>query len=438
MFQRPITLFLCLMITLSCLGGCSMHNSSPTNLEEKPWEGVITLWDFPRWPYNGQNRFGWIEKKIAEFEKTHPGVYIHLTKLKWEYGMIELRAAASSGVSPDIAPVGADYDFILKDYLEPVDDYLTEEKIERYDPRAIESVTYQNRLYGFPWFITTNALLLNKEIFDNRNVPIPPEGTWTYEEFVQALQKLTYDKNKDGKPDIYGFNFYLNPGSIQLWPFLTMEGAKIFDGNGKFDLNSPQGISALTKLVELETKYKVVPLGSFGSDNENEVWGDFAEKKTIAVYPAGPWAVKILNERQKSGEGFEFDIAFYPKGQIQANSFATVCAYGIFKQENPKKRAICAEFLEFITSEKEQDELKEYGVFPVLRQSQQNLAVDENMKKMIKILDSAVLFPRVKNWSKIDEILTSEIRLALMGKKSPQQALSDAAIQVEKLTNLTE
>jgi len=409
-----------------------MNNSSSTILEEEPWQGVITLWDFPRWPYNGQNRFGWIEKKISEFEKAYPGVFINLTKLKWEYGMVELRAAASSGIAPDIAPVGADFDFISKGYLEPIDEYLTKEKLELYDPRAIESVTYQNRVYGFPWFITTNALLINKDIFSNRNVKIPIDGIWTYEEFVQALQKLTYDKNKDGKPDSYGFNFYLYPGSTQLWPFLTMDGAEIFNDNGEFDLNSPQGVSALTKLVELESKYKVVPQGKFGSDDENEVWGDFAEKKTIAVYPAGPWAVKILNERKKSGEGFEFDIAFYPKGQMQAQSFATVCGYGIFKQENSKKRAVCAEFLEFITSEKEQDELKEYGVFPVLRQSQLKLTEDENMKKMLKILDSAVLFPRVENWPKIDEILTSEIRLALLGKKTRNKLLMMLQLGWEK------
>lgn len=438
MFRRPITLFLCLLLCLSFISGCSINNASSQKLEEESWEGVITLWDFPRWPYSGGSRFGWIEKKISEFEKGHPGIFINLTKLKWEYGIVELMAAASSGIAPDIAPIGANFDFISAGYLEPVDEYLTPESHSLYDSRAIESVTYQNRVYGFPWFITTNALLINKEAFNKRNVQIPSEGIWTYEEFVQALSKLTYGKNKNAKPDHYGFNFYLYPGSTQVWPFLTMDGAQIFNEYGKFDLNSSAGISALTKLVELGTKYKVVPQGKYGLSDENEVWGDFAEKQNIAVYPAGPWAIKILNERLKSGQGFEFDVAFYPKGSATSKNFATVCAYGIFKQEDPKKKALCAEFLKFITSEKEQNELKEYGVFPALLKSQQKLADDPNMKKMLQVLDSAVLFPKVPNWSKIDEIVTTEIRLALLGQKSPEKALNDAASQVAKITNITE
>ena len=116
--------------------------------------------------------------------------------------------------------------------------------------------------------MTTYGLYLNKEIFNERNATIPEKGSWSYDEFVSALQKATYDQNNDGKIDHYGFNLFLSPGNYQVWGFLTMDGAQIFDEKGNFTLNTPEGVSALTKLVDLETKYKVVPFDEYGTMEE--------------------------------------------------------------------------------------------------------------------------------------------------------------------------
>lgn len=434
MRRRPFILFLCtLLITatfISCLlTGCGGKYKQQKEGSDDLWQGVITLWDFPRWPDNNGNRFGWIETKIKEFEKAHPGVFIHLRPLKWEYGHIELRAAAAAGTYPDIAPIGADYDFIANGYFEPVDEYFTPEELKKYEPRAIEAVTYKERIYGFPWFITTYGLFINSEIFKANNAPIPENGLWTYDEFVSALQKVTF--NQDKRDTNYGFNLFLSPGSYQVWGFLTMDGAKIFDKQGNFVLNSPEGVSALTKLVDLATKYQVAPSEEFGNLEETRVWDDFCEKQKIAVYPTGPWAIKVLNDRYKSGKGFEFDLTHYPKGEKNASAFASVSAYAIFKQQNERKKALCAEFLKYITSENEQAALANYGVFPVYTQALEKSIANPLMKRMKEILDTAENPPKVKNWHKIEEVLTTQIRLALLSQKSPSEALEDA----EKIIN---
>ncbi|MDN5312410.1 MAG: multiple sugar transport system substrate-binding protein [Thermoanaerobacteraceae bacterium] len=436
MYRRPFTLFFCLIFVFLMVGsnGCGSDKKSVEPNVKKEWQGVITLWDFPRWPDKNGDRFGWIEKKISEFEKKHPGVFIHLRQLKWEYGLIELKAAAAAGTPPDMAPVAADFDFISAGYLEQVDEYIKPEDIPKYDEKAIEAVSYQGRIYGFPWFITTHSLFLNLEAFSARGAKNPGNETWTYDEFVAALQKLTYDKNRNGKMDYYGFNLFLSPGNFTVWPFLTMDGANIFDENGNFVLNSPEGVSALAKMVDLAAKYKVVPEEDYGTLEENLVWGDFAEKRKIAVYPAGPWAIKVLEDRERAGKGFKFDIAQYPAGQKQPRAFAIVSAYGIFKQEDGAKKELCAEFLSYITSEKEQQALEQYGVFPAIKAVRQKIIEDPFMKKMEKILDDARVLPKVNNLYKKDEILTAQIRMALLAQKTPAQALEDAAREIEKIS----
>ena len=75
MFCRPTILFLCTILVIAtaliCFSGCGVENKEDKGLSEDMWQGVITLWDFPRWPDENGNRFGWIERKISEFEKSH-------------------------------------------------------------------------------------------------------------------------------------------------------------------------------------------------------------------------------------------------------------------------------------------------------------------------------------------------------------------------------
>jgi multiple sugar transport system substrate-binding protein len=436
MYNRPLTLFflIIILILLICLGftSCGRGKKAEDTVKKDEWQGVISLWDFPRWPNKNGNRFGWIEKKIWEFEKNHPGVFIHLRRLKWEYGMIELTAAASSGTSPDIAPVASDYYFILSGYLEPVDKFISKDDMMKYDKKAIDAVTYDGKIYGFPWFMSTYGLFLNREVFESRDVPLPKDGDWSYDQFVECLQKLTYKKDKKGGHDRYGFNLFLSPGNYQIYGFLTMDGAKIFDENGNFVLNTQEGVSALAKVVDLNIKYKAVPEGEYGLKDEKDVWADFAEKRTIAVYPAASWAVKTLKNSIDAGSGFEFEVCSYPEGKVRPVNFTLVSGYAVFKQQDEGKKEICAEFLKFITSEKEQEALADYGVFPVNVTSQQKLLEDDpHMLKMKELLDFSQGPPKLKNWHKIDEILISHVRLALIGKKTAEQALDDMAREIE-------
>ena len=209
-----------------------------------------------------------------------------------------------------------------------------------------------------------------------------------------------------------------------------MDGAKIFDEQDNFVLNSQEGISALTKLTDLEAKYKVYSTKEFGVLEETKVWGDFVKTK-IAVYPAGPWAIKILNDRYKTGKGFEFDLMPYPKVKAFLGN-STGIGYAIFNRRM-RRKTLCAEFLKYITSENEQQALAEYGVFSVYTQVLEEIQDNPLIGKMKDILDTAEILPKVKNWNKHDEAITAQTRLALLSQKSPSQALKDAAKAVEAI-----
>ena len=177
--------------------------------------------------------------------------------------------------------------------MEPTDSYYSKEELKDFYKTALDAVTYDNHIWGFPMFMTTYAMFLNLDIFKEKGVEPPFEGIWTWDEFVDKLVKLTYDKKSESKTDIYGFHSFVKEGYYELWGILTSDGASIFsDDLTEFTLDCPEGVSGLEKLCDLAKKHKVTP-PEFGEEDPYNAWSAFAEEQRIAVFSAGAWLLKF-------------------------------------------------------------------------------------------------------------------------------------------------
>lgn len=431
--KRAFTLFLCLLMAAFLVTGPILlerykvdYDKSYEHMKRKiTWRGVITVWDYPRLNTKDGTRLSWITAKIKQFEKLHPGVYIDFKELDSTNGATLLKAAASTGAYPDIAPVGSEYYYMAEGLLEELDDYITEEEKADFLPSALESATYRGKLYGLPWMMTGYTLLLNTQLFNERNVAIPQDGDWTYEQFLEAVKQLTFDTNKKKGPDVYGFHSSIQPGSYNIYGMLMSDGAQIISReNGRYAFDSPEALSALQKLYQLKHTYKVTP-DNFGEASQEEVLSSFLKGKT-AVIIAPSWAVPYI--RNIADSSIEFTTANYPTGsaEVPVAIGSKVCSFGVFKQKDEQKKQMCIEFIKFLTSAESQVELKDYGYFPV-RKSGENLYLNDKEMTMIQQSLSYVQhIPRHRYWEQIDLILQSRIKAAINGELTPEQALADA------------
>ncbi len=438
--KRAFTLFLCAIMIFFIFYAPSFfkenkvdYNKHYKDMEKDiPWRGVITVWDFPRLDTSNGSRYGWIRRKIREFEKKNPGVYIDLRELDWSNGPTLLKAAAKTGAYPDIAPVGSDFYFISKAVLEELDTYISSEEKADFTDNAINSVTYNGRMYGLPWMTTGYALLLNTDMFTERSVALPEGGNWTYEEFLVALKALTYDTNGKGGPDVYGFNSFIEPGYYNAYGIIMSDGAQFVNReNGEYCFDYPEALSGLRKLWDLKHTYNVAH-PEFGKMNENEAWTSFLKKKA-AVYTAGSWAIPYLRNIQHIHE-LNFTVANFPTGnaEIPITISSNICSYGVFKQENDKKREKCIEFIKHLTAKENQQELASFGYFPVRKSGSNLYRNDKEMYIIQQSLGYAEPLPKLYNWDEIDLVLQSRIKSAIMGELTPEQALSDAKVLVER------
>lgn len=408
------------------------YNNKKNN--EPKWEGIITFWDYPRLDQKTGTNFGWMYEKIRAFEKKNPGVYINFKPLNWEKGPIQINTAVKMGGLPDIVPIGSDYSIISRGVLEPLEQYLTVEEIADFRENALKSVTYDSKIYGMPWMMTTYTMVLNLDLFSQRGVEPPENGNWTYDEFIDKMKTLTFDSKANGKIDHYGFNSFIQPGYYNIWGILLSDGAKVFNEKMQYSFNDEKALSGVQKLIDLKSKYEVIH-PDFGVNDSNKSWTNFYKDKNIAAYPVGTWALNVLDGLQKEGTGFNYGIAKFPSGDIERSITLSnmVGSYGMTKQEDQAKAEMIMEFLRFLIKDEYQQQLHRLGVFPVKKSIGNIYADDTNMTMVYEELENADIVFNHPYWKEIDEILQREIQQGVLGNKSAEEVLKDAEAKVNVL-----
>ncbi|MCG8538575.1 MAG: extracellular solute-binding protein [Clostridia bacterium] len=439
---KSFTLFLCLILIAFILFAPHLLIRPEIDqlvdkifVREIEWQGIITIRDYPRLDTTTGYKYSWILKKIKEFERKNPGVFIEFKPLNEEFGHIEIDTAIKTNSLPDIAPIGSDFEIISQGVLEPLDEYLTKEEIDSYKLNAISSVKYGGRIWGIPYMMENYCLFLNLDLFNQRGVKPPKDGNWTYEEFLKSLKELTYDKDGDGESDIYGFNSYIMPNSYNIWGIILSDGGEIVDyKTRRYSFYGREALSGLKKLVDLKLVHKVTP-ENFGTNSAKEAWKSFAIDKKVAVYPGKASLVNTLKLLNSIGKGFNFNIANYPIGEagIPISSGNTVTAYGVFKQDDKRKLEMCIKFVKHLTDEDGQRELYKQGVFPVKKKVGEIYKKDKIMSNIEKNLAYSKPIGIHSKWRLVDDIVQSQIRMAVLGKKSPEEALKEAKERIEGL-----
>lgn len=402
--------------------------------EDEKYTGVIKLWDYPRLNVETGSRYNWIQGKIKSFEKKNPGVYIEFTPLDWESGPYMIDQAIEKGDKPDIIPISHDFhDFNL---LHPLDEYFTDRELDKFKFETIKSVTYDGTIIGVPFAMTTYIMYLNLDLFNERGVSPPIDGNWTYEEFVESMSQLTFDSDEDNINDHFGFVSFIEPNYYNLWGIILSDGADIMDDkSGKYAFKGEKAISGLQKVVDLKYKYRVTP-EFFGIIGERECWDMFSSEKRVAAYPTGAWAVKVLKQLQDEGNGFKFDVANFPIGNIKFPVTLSngVAAFGVLQNEDVKKVEMCLDFLKYLTEDNTQRTLEQLGMLTVKRGIDDMYITEPMMKKIENTIYYTKVVPRGSTWRDIDVIIQEEVRNAILGEKTSETAISDGVKRTELLT----
>lgn len=252
----------------------------------------VEFWDYPRGRVVGP----WMDAAIAEFERRHPQVDVVFTRLSWSKGGQRLDIAAFSGRPPDVAGGVLQLRYAEQGLLEPLETHLPPEELGDFYPLARAACTWDGHLWALPWYKEAFVVMLNLDLLEERGVAPPTGGRWTWEEFVDAMRRLTFDRDGDGDIDVHGISLATGREKWECYPFLFGEGMEIMSADGRRILiDSEATVRGILRLMELDRDARVVmPL--FGGYTDEVSWPAFSgPERRVAATSQGLWSVVALD-----------------------------------------------------------------------------------------------------------------------------------------------
>jgi multiple sugar transport system substrate-binding protein len=372
-----------------------------------------------------------VEKAVvAAFEAAHPDIKVQLDLTKYDDIFTKLKADLAAGTPPDIISMNFENlrQFAALGALEPVDSYIKRDNYDLgiYYPNTLAMHTVDKALYGLPATFSDNVLYFNKKLFDDAKIAYP-DSTWDWAKLVEVAKTFVKDTNGDGIIDQYGYG-------PAWWPmYLFMYNTNVLTPeNSKCALTTPDGLKAVQAYVDLSLKDKIT-----ANKEAQASQGDYDRfiAGKLAMYDAGPWAVKPFNDNIK---GFTFDVAENPKGAAKG-TFLYSNAYAITTGSKAKDAAW--EFLKFATGA-EGSTIRQKGQFEISAvKSVADAIFVSSMKGQSpehpEVFMSSVAFGQKlsenPHFAEMLDAIQPELDLALTGAKSVPDAMAEACAAVDKL-----
>ena len=268
------------------------------------------------------------QQLLGQFHSAHPDInvfYIPDPSNLVDQMPIDMQAGTAADVFqgccthfPDWAQRG--YTLDLRPYVKRD---LDQQSIDDWDPVQYQSLfTRDGKQFGLPKYHGALALYYNKDLFDEYRVDYP-NGTWTHENYLQAMKRLTRDRNGDGKTDLWGSMMDVYWDRVQVhvnaWGghFVDPDNPALCRMAEQPALDALEWLrkrmwddGVMAKLPDVE---RLSPTEAF-----------LAQK--VAMLEDGSWSLKNILSRAL----FKVGVAPFPAGPARRVTLATTDGFGIY------------------------------------------------------------------------------------------------------------
>ncbi len=428
--------FILLMVALMVLAGCAAPAAAPG---AAPADGAAAPTDQTPVRAIFMKQAGYqqsdIEAITAEFEAANPDINVELEFVEYEALHDKLVASATSGAnSYDVGLVDAIWpaEFAAAEFLLSVDERIPAEVRADIWPGALESVTYQGKLYGMPWLNDVLYLYYNKDLLQQAGFDAPPT-TWT------ELQSMGLKAKEMGLVE-YPFIEYFRQEeglTIAFAYYLFANGGEFFNEDGSPAFNSPEGLAALNWMVDGMNSGLINP-ASLESTYE-EVRRTFSQGESLFSVN---WAyqLNLANDPAESQIAGNAIVTLMP-GEVEES--ATINGgMGLAIMAGSEHPEEAWKYIEYLSSKDVQKRFAQNALpiwislfdDPEMQAAQPEVAREQNFvevsKQQYEFLRNR---PAVPFYSEFSKVMSLEVQSALTGVKTPEQALADAEASVNKL-----
>jgi len=416
-FSLRSIIVLCLLslLLVSCSPG--KHSGNVASAEIRFWNG-----------FTGPDG-ATMEKIVQQFER-ETGIRVKMQIIPWSTYYDKLLLSLAYGGAPDVFICHANRiaEFARYGVFRPLDDLIEADRDfdpSDFLPNIWKAGQYAGKQVGLPLDCHPQGLYYNLKLFreagivDAQGNPKPPE---TWEEFLDAARRLTKDKDRDGRPDQWGFAFtWLRTNWIT---FISQHGGSILSPDLKrAALADPPAVRATQQMCDIITRYGVAPKPE-GFDS----WMGFRQGR-VAMAIEGIYMLSSVEEQR----GLEYAGApvpsFGPRRAVWGGSHLLCMP----KNLSPQRAQLVWRFMRYLSDHSL--DWAEGGQIPV-RRSLLNQPRFRQMRvqyAFAKQLPYVVFEPASHKSTEIMPFYDAAIEAALLGIKSPQDALNEAARRIQQV-----
>lgn len=435
--KSSIMVLLLMVLTVAALSGCG--NGSNTAEGTGQTTGTITATDAPAGdkPYAG----------VVLRTISNPSNQEYFAKVNKEFqektGIeVQVDTVGNADVTPKLMNSfmsgGSTYDifvmdvidlprFVMSGWVEPVDQWMTDDMKNEMLPFAKQALQYQGKYYGLPYASEYKSFVYNKTMLEKAGFSAPPKTWDDFIKYSQTLQEKGIVK--------YGSAWAWSQAEGLVCDFIAIAssmGGKLFDENGNPVFNSPENTAALQMMVDMIYKYKIVDPASIQYNETNVL--DAMAAGDIAFELNWGLPLTPLNDSSKSKIVNQADVAPLPY-TVSSATIAGPMAYAI--SSGSKNKEAAWEYIKFLNDiEGSKRQALEIGMFPGWKNVYEDPEVKAGVPGLDKILEQAEVavnrpqIPWYNEWSSKFQV---ELQNALTQKKTPAEALADAFAETQKI-----
>ena len=234
-------LFVFVLALSVALVGCQSTDDEPAPAEEveeavpaEEVEPVTLRFMFPE----GAGRGPGFDSAIAAYQELNPHITIETESIPFgEYGgLLPVQFAGDSPADVALVDSSAVISYAYNGAIVPLGDIFNQSDVDDFLPSLVDQSTYEGQMYGAPFFISTQGVFYNTDMFAAAgiNPPTSVEEAWTWPEFVENVSMVA----ESAEGDVWGLVFLSNPPGSISWSL------PVIRSNGEPGSNTFMALSA--------------------------------------------------------------------------------------------------------------------------------------------------------------------------------------------------
>ncbi len=378
-----------------------------------------------------------IDGYAADFQRENPSIKVTpIYAGTYQDTLTKAQTALKSNAGPQLAVLLSTDAFSLidDDLVVPFDTVASSDAdrawLHSFYPAFLKNGEIDGHTWGVPFQRSTIVLFWNKAAFQQAGLnPDQPPPTWA--EHAQFAEKLT-KRNGDA---VEQWGVQIPSSGFAYWLFqalATEAGGTLASPDGKqTDFASPACVEALRYWIDLSSKYHAHPPGVVE-------WGttprDFLEQKVAMI-----WTTTGNLSNIRANAKFPFGVAMLPAGKQRGSPTGGGNFY-LFKAATPAQRSAGLQFIRWISSP---ERAAQWGIDTGYVATRPDAWTTPAMQKYVADFPAAAVARDQLQYAvaelsthdnqRVTQALNDGLQSALLGKKPPDAALTDAQETASRL-----